>query len=206
MSLGPAVQKFLAVAILAALAFFAWTAAIGPALDKFDQYEARTAQSRDLIQRYQRILASSAALKSEIAALRNNRLLRQGLLVAPGAELGAANLQGKIKQTAAAGDAKLISVQVLAAKQEASFTKVGVRARLSGTVSALHGVLYDLETAWPALIIDNVNVRARTRRLRRERGAPATLTVEANLTIRFDAYGFMAATGGATPAPEGGQK
>ena len=206
MSLGPAVQKLLAVALLAAVAFAAWAGGVVPIKENFDRFEATAAQSRDLIARYQSILAGAAALRAEIAAIRRNRILKEGILVAPSAELGAAILQGKIKQAAVAGEAKLISIQVLAAKKEAEFTRVGVRARLKGTVAALQTALFELETAWPALVVDNINVRARTRRLRRERTKPATMTVDANLSIHFDAHGFMVSKVAASPTTAEGDR
>jgi hypothetical protein len=66
-----------------------------------------------------------------------------------------------------------------------------VRARLKGTVAALQTALFELETAWPPLLVDNLNVRARSRHLRRDRRGPTTLTVDADLSISFDAHGFM---------------
>ncbi|MEE8563182.1 MAG: type II secretion system protein GspM [Alphaproteobacteria bacterium] len=206
MSLGPAVQKLLAVALLAAVGFAAWAGGVVPIKENFDRFEATAAQSRDLIARYQSILAGAAALRAEIAAIRRNRVLKEGFLVAPSAELGAAILQVKVKQAAVAGEAKLISIQVLAAKKEAEFTRVGVRARLKGTVAALQTALFELETAWPALVVDNINVRARTRRLRRDRTAPTTMTVDANLSIHFDAHGFMVSKVAASPTSAKGNR
>ena len=206
MTLGPAVRKLLAVALLAAVAFAAWAGGVVPIKENFDRFEASAAQSRDLIARYRRILAGAAALGAEIAAIRRNRVLKEGILVAPSAELGAAILQGKVKQAAVAGEAKLISIQVLAAKKEAEFTRVGVRARLKGTVAALQTALFELETAWPALVVDNINVRARTRRLRRNRTAPATMTVDSKLSIHFDAHGFMVSKVPASPTTARGDR
>lgn len=204
MTLGPAVQKFLALALLAAVGFFVWTAGVVPLRENFKRYEASAAQSRDLIERYRRILAGAPALRAEIAAIRRNRVLQEGYLVAPSAELGAALLQGKVKQIATTAAAQLISIQVLAPEKEGIFTRVGVRVRLRGTVAALLGSLFELETTWPALVVDNVNVRARTRRLRRKRSEPATLTVEPDLSIRFDAQGYMAPKPSAALFPTGG--
>lgn len=207
MMLGPAVQKLLAIALLAVVLFVVWTLGIMPIQEKFNRYEASAAQSRDLIARYRRILADAPVLKSEIAAIRRNRVLKDGLLVASSADLGAAVLQGKVKQVATGAAAQLISIQVLSAEKENAFTRVGVRARLRGTVAAVLGTLFDLETTWPALVVDNVNIRARTRRSRRTRGEPVTLTAEPNLSVSFDAYGFMATSGPAAPrAARGGRK
>ncbi len=206
MSLGPAVQKLLAVALLAAVGFAAWAGGVVPIKENFDRFEATAAQSRDLIARYRRILAGAAALRAEIATIRRNRVLKEGFLVAPSAELGAAILQVKVKQATVAGEAKLISIQVLATKKEGEFTRVGVRARLKGTVAALQTALFELETAWPALVVDNVNVRARTRRLRRDRTAPTTMTVDANLSIHFDAHGFMVSKVAASPTTARGDR
>ena len=192
MTLGPAVQKLVAVFLLGAVAFVAWAVVISPVMQRFEQHERTATQARLLIERYRRILAGGSVLKAEIAAISNSRILKNGLLVAPSAELGAALLQAKIKNASAAGAAKLISIQVLAPKQEADFTRVAVRARIKGDIAALKSVFYGLETAWPPLSIDNVNIRARTRRTRRIKGAPATLRVEPGLSIRFDVHGFMA--------------
>lgn len=210
MTLGPAVQKLVAVLLLAAVAFAAWGGVISPLKHRFEQHERTANQSRLLIERYRRILAQASVLKAEIVTIGKSRVLKDGLLVAPSAELGAALLQGKIKNTSTASAAKLISIQVLAPKPEADFTRVAVRARIKGDIAALQRVLHDLETAWPSLVIDNVNIRARTRRTRRVKGAPATLRVEPGLSIRFDAYGFMAmgspaSIPGAAGAKEGGR-
>ncbi len=192
MTAGPVVQKLVAVALLVGLGLAAWGGVVSPVMERFDQYEQSAGQSRLLIERYRRILAGSTALKAEIAAIKKSRVLNKGLLVAPSAELGAAILQSKIKSSVALGAAELVSVQVLASKPEADFTRVTVRARMKGGIAALQAAFHDLETAWPSLVIDNVNIRARTRRSRRIRGAPASLKVDSNLSIRFDAYGFMA--------------
>ncbi|MDH3240827.1 MAG: type II secretion system protein GspM [Alphaproteobacteria bacterium] len=192
MTLGPAVQKLLALALLAGLGFALWVGVLVPIKDGFDRNRASAAQSAALIQRFRQVLAGMPALESEVERLRAHPILKKGVFVAPSAEIGAAALQGTVKAAAAAADAKLISIQVLPAKDEKAFTRIGVRARLSGTVAALRGVLYELQAAWPALVVDAVNVRARTRRQRPEGGAPATLLAMPELAIRFDVYGFMA--------------
>jgi hypothetical protein len=86
MTLGPAVQKLLAVALLAAVAFAVWAGGVVPIREKFNRHEATAAQSRDLIARYRSILAGAPALKTEIAAIRRNRVLKEGLLIAPSAD------------------------------------------------------------------------------------------------------------------------
>jgi len=190
MTLGPVIQKLVAVFLLMAVAFGAWAGVISPVMDRFEQHERTANQSRLLIDRYRRILASATDLKGEIASISSSRILKNGLLVAPSAELGAALLQGKIKKTSAAG--KLISIQVLAPKQQGDFTAIKVRARIKGDIAALRTAFHGLETAWPPLFLDNVNIRARTRRSRRVKGMPVKLRVTPGLTLRFDAHGFMA--------------
>ena len=78
--------------------------------------------------------------------------------------------------------------------------------RLKGNVSALQTALFELETAWPALVVDNINVRARTRRLRRDRTKPATMTVDSKLSIHFDAHGFMVSKVAASPTTARGDR
>lgn len=204
MTLGPAVQKLLALAILAGLGFTLWIGVFVPLKDRYDRDRVSAAQSVALITRYRQVLAGMPALESDVARLRAHPILKKGVFVAPSAEIGAAALQGTVKAGAAGGGAKLISIQVLPAKEEKEFTRIGVRARLSGTVAALRSVLYELQTAWPALVIDSVNVRARTRRQRLTRGAPPVLLAMPELAISFDVYGFMMRKGRQPAGPGGG--
>ena len=108
MIIGPAVQKLIAVFLLAGVAFAAWGGVISPLKQRFEQHERTANQSRLLIERYRRILAQASVLKAEIAAIGENRILKDGLLVAPSAELGAALLQGKIKNSSTVGAAKRV--------------------------------------------------------------------------------------------------
>lgn len=206
MTIGPAVQKLLALALLAGLAFVLWVGVAVPVVDGYERDRAAAAQSVTLIERYRAVLAGLPALEAEIGGLKTHAVLKKGLFVAPSSEIAAATLQGMIKASAAAAEAKLISVQVLAPKEEAGFNRIGVRARLSGTVAALRSVLYELQTAWPALVVDAVNVRARTRRQRTEKGARATLVATPDLAINFDVYGFMAQPAAKAAGGKGGDK
>jgi hypothetical protein len=202
MTISPALKKLIAIFLLVAVAFVTWVGVISPVVQKFDQHERTANQSRLLIERYRSVLASGTELKAEIAALKKSRFLNQGLLVATSPELGAAILQGKIKDSVTAGAAELISVQVLSSKPEADFTRVAVRARTRGDIAALQTAFYGLETGWPSLTIDNVNILARIARARKTRAASSVLTVESNLVIRFDVYGYMAKR---PPAPNAGR-
>jgi len=207
MTLGPAVQKLLALAILAGLGFALWVGIFVPVKDGYDRDRASAAQSATLVARYRQVLADMPALEADVARLRAHPILKKGVFVAPSAEIGAAALQGTVKAGAAGGGAKLISIQVLSPKDENEFTRIGVRARLSGTVAALRSVLYELQSAWPVLVIDTVNIRARTRRQRTEVGVPAALVAMPELAISFDVYGFMMRKGGQSAAgAQGGGK
>ena len=204
MTLSPSVQRLLALAILAGIGLALWAGVVEPIRDGFDRERAAAAQSADLIARYRRILAGTPALQSEVAKLRAHPVLKKGVFVAPSAEIGAAALQGTVKASAAGANAKLISIQVLSAKEEQkAFTRIGVRARLRGTVAALRNVLYELQAAWPALVVDAVNIRVTTRRQRTATGRPSDLVAMPELAIRFDVYGFMANQEG-EPAARGG--
>lgn len=204
MTLGPAMQKVLALAILVGVAFALWAGGLMPLKEGYERDRAMANQSAALIARYRVVLAGMPPLKKEVARLRAHPVLKRGLFVAPSPEMGAASLQGRIKASAASAGAKLISIQVLATKEEAGFSKIGVRTRLSGDVEALSGLLYRLQTAWPALVVDTVSVRARTRRQRTKRGSPSRLIVMSDLTIRFDVHGFMAREGDQASLRDGG--
>lgn len=204
MTVGPAIQRLFALAILAGVILMAWAWIVAPVAERFDRYEEAASQSRLLIDRYRGILASKGALERDVDALHGSRIREQGFLVAPSAELGAALLQERIKQTAEGAAAALISIQVLAPKEDAGLSRISVRARLKGDIVALSDVLYELETAWPAMFIDNLHVRTRTRRARRDRNSPAQLTVDPALNVSFDISAIMEDRRGARPSPAKG--
>ncbi len=192
MAVHPAVGRLIALVILGVLALAVWAAGVAPMMDAYARRTESAAQSAELIARYRSVLAGLPRLEAEVAALRAHPALKRGLIAVQSAELAAARLQGKVKASVAKGGARLISIQVLAAAEEAGFGRIGVRAQLSGTVAALTRVLLDLQTAWPVVIVDSLGVRAEIRRRPARRGETASLTVAPALSIRLDAFGFMA--------------
>jgi general secretion pathway protein M len=198
----PILRRALALTILGAVLLAAWAAVVSPLADRFARYESTIAQSQATAERYRRILAMRDPLARRVAELRDNRVLREGFIAAAGPGLGAVVLQNKIKEAVSAAGAQLTSIQVLTEEKEAGFTRVGVRARITGDISALRDVLHGLETAWPSIFIDRVNIRARTRRSRDNR---RELTAQADLSIQFDAYGYMEAPAAAPATTETGR-
>ena len=63
-----------------------------------------------------------------------------------------------------------------------------IRVQLSGTTSALHKVLYRLESGKPFLFLDNLDIGNRRARRRRKN---QTQDQNPELRVRFDLYGYL---------------
>jgi general secretion pathway protein M len=187
MILTPLLGRLAALAILVAVGWGAYVFAIDPLLARYRLQEQLIAERQDLERRYRRIGASRPALEAERDDVRE-RLSPVGLyLEAASDSLVAAELQNRAKAAVEASGGKLTSTQILAARDEGNFRRVGIRVQMSVTVEPLQNTLYALESGTPYLFIDNLDVRRRVQRRRRKTPQPEA---ESQLTVRFDLFGY----------------
>ncbi len=93
-------------------------------------------------------------------------------------------LQERLKSFAAANGLELQGIQVLPRVETPAVTRLGVRLRGGGDMAALNRFLYAVESAGPALVVDNVRVQSRAPRAP-SAGAPMPLDVQ------LDVVGFL---------------
>lgn len=144
----------------------------------------------DQIQRYQRLVASIPRLRAELERERNNEEIKAYYFDAPTEALAGAQLQSVVQEMVQTAGAKLVNSQFLPAEQNEQPSRVRLRAQIQGDTNALLDILYDIEQARPFLFVDQLSVRATTRRDRRRNRNDPQPQVQQELTIRIDVFGY----------------
>lgn len=184
--LSPGFSRALALMLLAALAWLAYSWLIQPVLDDYAEARAEVARLAPALARTGRGDSDLGALTAELARLKQNRPTTEGFLGSANEALAAAELQGRLNSSVAAARGELRSAQILAARDEGTFRRVSIRGQIAVTIGQLQHILYDLEAGSPFLFLDNVDIR--TRQASPARGRPED---ESLLEVRFDLYGYM---------------
>src|SRR5215469_2905439 len=184
--LSPALNRAAALGILALLPAAAYFGVILPLRDDYQQTEASIAQSRDALERYRYIAAALPERQAEMTALHQRAPARAGFLQGSNEMLVAAQIQNRLKALVEAAHGELRSTQILPPQEDEHLRRVAVRCQMELTMGAVQQVLYGIETAYPLLFIDNLDMRAHTQR-RRE----APPDQEPKIDVRFDVYGYM---------------
>jgi general secretion pathway protein M len=187
--LSPRLSRALALTLLAALVWLAYSWLIQPALEDYAAARAAAARLAPALARAGRGDDDLGALTAELARLKQNRPTTEGFLRSANESLAAAELQGRLNSSVAAARGELRSAQILAARDEGAFRRVSIRGQIAVTMPQLQRILYDLEAGSPFLFLDNVDIR--TRQAPPVRGRAEDESV---LEVRFDLYGYMRRT------------
>ncbi|NBC49503.1 MAG: general secretion pathway protein GspM [Gammaproteobacteria bacterium] len=170
-------------------------AAVGiPWWSERDELSRRIADDRDQIQRYQRIVATLPMLREELARERTNDDFKAFSFDEATPALAGAALQRRVQEMIRAVDARPISAQILPTQEGDSPPRVRLRVQIQAQTDQLLDLLFRLEEARPFLFVDQMSIRASTRRVRRvtrggSRGG-SSATPEDQLTVRLDIFGY----------------
>ena len=189
----PTLNRLAAVGILALLLAGTYFGVILPLSDDYQQTQASIAQSRNALDRYRYIAAALPVREAEMTALRQRAPARAGFLQGSNEMLVAAQIQNRVKALVESAHGELRSTQILPPQEDEHLRRVAVRCQMELTMAAVQQVFYGIETAYPLLFIDNLDMR--TRAQRRREPPPGQ---EVTLDVRVDVYGYMA------PSEKGG--
>jgi general secretion pathway protein M len=163
--------------------------------------DAQITSSRDQLIRYQGLVATLPALRTELERTQANDDFKAFYFDAETPSLAGAQLQREVQEMVRAAGARPISGQILPVNSEERPLKVRVRIQLQATTDELLDVLYRIESARPFLFVDQVSIRSTTPRAR---GVPGRLRGRARrggtqeigaLTVRLDVFGYVLAAG-----------
>lgn len=176
-------SRVLAVALLLGLIGLAYLALVAPIAERLGRYDAQAQLARETLARYERLASHRAGLARWLERAAAERPFA-GLLLAGASEAqAAAVLQERLKRVVAAAGARLISFETLPPGAARDGRRVGLRVLMTADTAALQKVLYGLESGLPAVLIDNLYVRARSAK---------AVAAGRHLDVRFEFAGYMA--------------
>ncbi|MGR8932958.1 MAG: type II secretion system protein GspM [Gammaproteobacteria bacterium] len=183
-------QRWLAVGLLltvvlvaVTLLFVPWYMKISEYNDAIDKMEFRLERFAEKITDREKVVEAVETIKGQIKAL--------GIFNAGSTEaLALAEMQQKVKDAVAASEGNLMSTQTLEQQKADSLTKIIVRVRFAGRVETLKNVLYELETAQPYMLVENLQITS-VRGMRN----PKTRKIEPvdKVNVMMDVVSFMQA-------------
>jgi hypothetical protein len=172
-------SRLAALAVLALLAALLHAGLVAPYLAYVDGLEEGVAAQSAILARMRALAETpdSAPAAPVVGAL----------LLPDGSEAQAlAELQDRLKGFGGSSGLDLQGIQVLPRADTQAVTRLGVRLRGTGDVAALNRFLHAVESAEPALVVDNLRVQSRA-----PRGAMAGAAAPP-LDLQFDVVGFRA--------------
>ena len=184
-------QRILAVGLLFVVGLVAYLLVVEPLLALSSEYHESIEDLEFQLQRYKKVAAGKAILLERVKTIRAHQEASKNMSTRDTPALASADLQQFVKQAIVTSGGQLTSTQVVPARDDGHFLRIALKVRMSGTMDALRGVLYAIETARPILIVDNLNVRPVTgRRNRRTR----KIEPSDQLNVNFEVEGYMNAT------------
>jgi general secretion pathway protein M len=155
--------------------------AVAPAWRAYAAQRQQLEVARGQLERFQRLASQLPGLRSQVARLREDDPLATFLVQAPNDALAAAELQERLKASAAAHEGRILSTRVLKGQAEGPFERVVVEARLEISLEGLQEVLYEIDNKTPYLFVDELSVMNRPQR--RGSSAGVAPTLETRLTL-----------------------
>lgn len=187
MVVSPPMRRILALALLALLAAVLWRMGVEP-LWRIWRIDAQTvADRRDAIAKLRGLAASRDVYEAALREADADFDVSQGLMEAPSQTLAAADLQQQVKALVEESGGTLVSVQPTDPRPAGPYVRVGLNVRLITSIDALQRVLYALESRLPVVVIDEMQLLARTAPRNARRGeAPGE-----ELVVRLQLAGFV---------------
>ncbi|MGH8550094.1 MAG: type II secretion system protein GspM [Methylococcales bacterium] len=181
-------QRFLALSLFILGIILVLGLIVVPLVDAAASYDEDIEDLQFKLLRYKRIVAGREKVLQHLDTLKRRQGDGDQFSNRATPALASADLQQLIKKAVVDSGGRLISTQVVPEQEEEHFIKISVKVRMSGDTAALRNVLYEIETARPMLIVDDLTIRGTSgRRDRRTR----KILPSNELNVNFDVSGFM---------------
>lgn len=182
----------LSVAILIIGLLLLYAALIMPALTKRSAFKDQLEEMQFQYSRFSQLEKQRDQIKDELEQLKQVQTDTAGFLADKPRALAAADLQNYIKNIIESNSGNLISTQVVQHETRETFPDVRIKIHMRADINALQEVFYELESNQPTLLIDNLYLSKRSRRVSRRpsqrvRAGQAIESIEA----RFEVTGYI---------------
>ena len=177
--------RLAAIALLLGGLAILYAAVVHPLIVKFRSNEEAIAETAQMLARFQNAATMQADIATQLNELRR-RATEQGYTLSGSTDaLAAAELQDRIKMVVRESGGVVRSVQTLPPEDEESFRRIAVRLQMTTTTESFFNVVYSLETLFPVLFIDNVDVQSRP-----TNAVAGKAATEPTLIVTLDLYGY----------------
>ncbi|MFQ5773846.1 MAG: type II secretion system protein GspM [Kiloniellaceae bacterium] len=183
----PWLSRAAAIGLLVSILVIIYAVAIGPLVAAYGSANEAIDQANEMLARYRRIAAQRGALEDRLETLAMRQTESGVYLPGDTDALAAAQLQEIVNSKVESGGGRLRSIQILPARADGQFRRVGVRIQMTGNIAAVARILYAFEAGDTFLFVNNVDISNRQAR-RRRTGAPQT---DPELLIRLDLSGYV---------------
>lgn len=152
-------KRYLAIGFMLLTMLTITLGIVVPLLTGYAENQARITQLQQQLKRYQDAVASRPVIMTQTAELKNT-ILGTGIFSRQhSVSLVLAELQKKVTAVITAAGGELDSTQNLAQPPiKAGLMKLGINASFSGNIDHLRHILFELETAKPYLILENIKI------------------------------------------------
>ncbi|HEV8680320.1 MAG TPA: type II secretion system protein GspM [Stellaceae bacterium] len=183
----PWLSRAAALLLLAAVLAVAYVWIVEPIAAAYANTEAAIADTRDLVERYDRLAAARASLEAQLAAIEQKPDTAAYYLSGATDALAAASLQARVTALVEGSGATLLSIQTLTSTEDRGLRRVAIRLQMTAEIAPLVRVLHGLESGIPLLFVDNLELQSQA--------APAiepdAAETSAPLIVGFDLYGYL---------------
>ena len=183
----PWVSRATALGLLVAVLVILYSLVFGPLFTAYGELNGAIGQSADLLNRYQRIIAQQPTLKALLEQV-NESHTESGVYVPGNTDaLAAARLQEIVNSRVESNGAQVRSVQILPAREDGDFRRVGVRIQMTASIASIARILYAFEAGDTYLFIDNLEISNRQSR----RLGDGSQDADPVLLVRLDLTGYV---------------
>lgn len=184
LKLTPLQNKSIALALLFIVISVAISAVLVPTVMRHRYYDEVIDSALDNLIRYRRFSEQEPAIKQEIEKITALNA-KKFFIKTSNPSLAASEIQDAAKQLIEARRGKLLSVQILPAKDEGKYRKISLTIQANVTHLALQQILYTIESRDPLIFIDNLSLRAGQGRLYRPQPG-----VEPEFGLQITVHGY----------------
>lgn len=183
----PWISRATAFGILIAILLSIYALFVGPLIAAYAEINGAMAQSTELLARYQRIISQRSALQAMLDSA-NQEYTQSGVYVPGDTDaLAAAQLQEIVNSRVESNGGQVRSVQILPAREDGEFRRVGVRIQMTASIAAIARILYGFEAGDTFLFVDNLEISNRQSRRRLKDGQ----STDPQLLVRLDLTGYV---------------
>jgi general secretion pathway protein M len=184
----PIAGRLAALALLAGAIAAVAVFGVLPMVERIRAADEALDFDRQLILRLSAASVNPGSYDTRLAALRSRIDQSDLYLRAETEPLAAVALQEQVKSAVGQYGGELRSVQSLPSQDADGLTRIGLRVGMTGELEAVLRVLHQLESDEPLVFAENLQINEAGRRRRRSQ---ETEQENAQLSVRFDIFGYL---------------